>query len=150
MKEATHKKAYILYDSVYMKFKSRQNKSIVLEASIVVTPGEWVAVNGKGHNTMFHKSSDSQLSVGHLAVLTLQRFIKLYTNDFCTCLAVHYTSIRILFLIELWGKLEQWRQVTQSGRVAQGRDQEWTSGLASPVKPVLSPLALKPPLGSWG
>ena len=54
------------------------------------------------------------------------------------------TSIRGLFLIEEglnWGKLEHWRQVTQRGRMAQGRRMGgWASGLASLVKP-LSPRA---------
>lgn len=37
MKEARYKTEYILYDSIYIKYKSRQNSSMVLDIGMVVT-----------------------------------------------------------------------------------------------------------------
>lgn len=42
-------KVYALYDSIFIKFKTTQNKSMVLEASIAVTFwGERVSVDWQG------------------------------------------------------------------------------------------------------
>lgn len=40
------------------------------------------------------------LSVGYMAVFTLQKLTKPYTCDLRSCLYGYYTSIRILFLME--------------------------------------------------
>ena len=98
---------------------------------------EW-AVTGKGHQAVFQGTSQCSvlpLSVGYSVVLVLQNFFKLYIYDLCTALCILYINKRIILQKSYMGKLEPWRQVTQRGRLAQGRMTGRTSGLASLVKP---------------
>ena len=47
MKGARHAQD-TLYDFIYMKFKDKQNESIMLEAKIIVTPGIGAVLMGRG------------------------------------------------------------------------------------------------------
>lgn len=63
MKGARHAQD-TLYDFIYMKFKDKQNESIMLEAKRIVTPGIGAVLTGKGHEVIF--CSDGNVLYSHL------------------------------------------------------------------------------------
>ena len=63
MKGARHAQD-TLDDFIYMKFKDKQNKSVLLEARIIVTPGIGLLLMGKGHEVIFW--GDGNVLYSHL------------------------------------------------------------------------------------
>ena len=66
-------KGHPVYDSIYMKFKNRQNESMGLKVRTVVTSG-WKTLTGRGYEGSFQGDGNIlylDLSAGYIHVRTL-------------------------------------------------------------------------------
>lgn len=67
----------ILYESIFIKLKSKQNQPVVREVKTVVNSGDGRL------NARITRGGSGVLCIGYGGVFTLYKFTELYTDELC-------------------------------------------------------------------